>query len=272
MTTASAPNSRGKLGVVIRFKNSESTLPAVLEGLRRQTVQPDFVLAVNNQSADSSPALLRAAGATIVDWTEPYSHPKVLNFAFRHCPTEFVLVLSSHTVLEETNAVEKLLAAMADPRAACASGKWDDDPFYTDSIGWEELRRKGLKFCAIYSNSMGIVRRALWEQIPFDESLPTMEDGAWAVAQVKRGYVCRRLSQKFGYQRSGQSRDFIFAATTFRIAAQHGLPVAWLGVAATLRELIPLLLRPGGNQAARRSTLWSRLAARALWRFTGRPS
>ena len=119
---------RPTLGVVIRFKNSAATLPAVLTALRRQTLQPDLILGVNNQSADASPEILRRAGAKIIAWTQPYSHPRVLNFALRHCPTDLVLVLSSHTALQSPDAVEKLVAALHDPRTACASGKWDDDP------------------------------------------------------------------------------------------------------------------------------------------------
>ncbi len=241
---------RPSLGVVIRFSNSAVTLPTVLDALHCQTVQPNLIVGVNNQSTDASPELLRAAGAKIFDWTQPYSHPRVLNFALHHCPTDLVLVLSSHTVLESRDAIEKLVAAMDDPRTACASGKWDDDTYYSDVIDWQELQTKGLKFCSIYSNSMGILRRSLWARIPFDESLPTMEDSAWALEQVKRGYLCRRLGFAFSYQRSGQARDFIFAVVTFQLAARHRLSVTWLGVRTTLL----LLLRAAARRLIGRMT------------------
>lgn len=265
-------DSRPSLGVVIRFKNSAATLPGVLDALRRQTVQPDLIIGVNNHSSDTSPELFRAAGAKIIKWTQPYSHPRVLNFALHHCPTDLVLVLSSHSVLQSPDALEKLVAAMADPRTACASGKWDDDPFYSDAIDWQELQTKGLKFCSIYSNSMGILRRALWEQTPFDESLPTMEDGAWALEQVKRGYICRRLNFAFSYQRSGQARDFIFAAVTFKLARRHRLDVAWLGCPATIRKLCYTVAQKvfshagGGGHDVNRHC--HRLTAWFVWRFS----
>ena len=267
------PAARPTLGVVIRFKNSAATLPGVLDALRRQTVQPDLIIGVNNQSTDTSPALLRAAGAEIIEWTQAYNHPRVLNFALSHCPTDLVLVLSSHTVLQSPDAIAQLVAAMADPRTACASGKWDNDPFYSDAIDWQELQQKGLKFGSIYSNSMGILRRSLWEKIPFDETQPTMEDGAWAVEQVKRGFICRRLNFAFDYQRSGRTRGFIFAVITFRLAARHGLCVTWLGVSATLRELCRALARRGAGptqtQSDEAARLWQRLAAWSTWRFLG---
>ena len=265
------PPDRLTLGVIIRFKDSAATLPGVLDALRSQTVQPDLIVGVNNQSSDQSAALLQSAGARIIDWTEPYRHPRVLNFALRHCPTDLVLIVSSHTILEARDAIEMMVAAMADPRTACASAKWDDDPFYSDAIDWRELEAKGLKFASIYSNSMGILRRSLWEQVPFDESLPTMEDSAWALEQVKRGFICRRLNLAFDYLRGGPSREFTFAVITFQLAARHRLRVTWLGVPGTLRTLFPTLarcvFRPAGTATQEARILSQRLAAWSVWRF-----
>jgi glycosyltransferase involved in cell wall biosynthesis len=231
MIAAPRPSASGRptLGVVIRFRDSSQTLPSVIEGLNRQSLRPDLIVGVDSGSRDNSAALLRDAGARIIDWTQPYHHPRVLNFALRHCPTDLVVVLSSHTVLQSADALEQLARAMSDSQTACASAKWDADPFYSDNVTWQELQSKGLKFGSIYSNSMGILRRALWEQVPFDESLLTMEDGAWAVEQLKRGSSARRLDLQFTHLRAGKDRAYTFAVLTFRLAAQHGLRVAWLG-------------------------------------------
>lgn len=269
---------RPTLGVVIRFKNSAATLPAVLEALRRQTLQPDLILGIDNQSTDGSADLLRAAGAKVIDWTERYSHPRVLNFALRHCPTDLVLVLSSHTVLRSSDAIARLVAALSDPRTACASGKWDDDPFYSDAIDWAELQGRGLKFGSIYTNSMGILRRSLWEQHSFDESLPTMEDSAWALEQVRNGHICRRVTFDFSYGRSGQERFFVFALLTFKLAARHNLRVAWLGprqtatcLATSLANRLRTWLRSAEDDhefRLHRERLWAWLT----WRWRSLPA
>lgn len=232
-----------RVGVLIRFRNSAATLPAVLAALKAQTIQPDLIIGIDSGSTDGSPGLLTAAGAQVLRWTGAYHHAKVLNFGLARCPAELVLILSSHTVLESPDALAQLIAAMDDPRTACASGKWDADPFYTAAIDWPELQTKGLKFCSIYSNSMGILRRALWESAPFDERLVTMEDYAWALEQVRRGHLCRRLSFAFSYQRSNTRRDYAFAAITFHLARRHGLKVVWLGAKATLRALFTELFK-----------------------------
>lgn len=259
------------LGALIRFKNSAATLPDVIAALQGQTLRPEFILGIDSGSTDSSAALLAAAGAKILPWSEPYHHSKTLNFGLAHCPTERVLVLSSHTVLQSRHAIAKLNAALDDPRTACASGKWDTDPFYSDAITWDELRAKGLQLGSIYSNSFGLLRRSRWEEQPFDESLPTMEDYAWALAQVRRGYTCRRVNFRFRSARQAQPRDFIFTACAFRLAAQHGLRVRWLGrkesFLEVLRRLVRPFARPTPEERAASRLHWSRLLASLFWRF-----
>jgi glycosyltransferase involved in cell wall biosynthesis len=231
------------VGVLIRFSDSAATLPAVLNALQKQTLQPDQLLGVNSGGTDASPELLRAAGGQVVDWIPPYAHSAVLNFGLRFLTTDLVLVLSSHTVLESPESLAQMVAAMRDPAAACVSLAWDDDPFYSDAIRWAELQRKGLRFGSFYSNSMGMIRRRLWEAQPFDEDLPTAEDYAWSLAQMKKGHTCHRLHLPFSYRRGGTARDGEFAQVTFHLAKKHRLNVAWLGPKASLRELAQHRLR-----------------------------
>jgi glycosyltransferase involved in cell wall biosynthesis len=231
MTAAALPAThRPSVGVLIRFSTSAETLPEVLAALRRQTLWPDAILGVDSGSQDLSRQLIEAAGGTVVRWPHAYEHSKVLNFGLKHLDTDLVLILSSHTVLEDATTLARLVEAMRDPLTACVSLKWDADAFYSDAVTWQEVMAKGLKFGSIYSNSMGMIRRHFWTREAFDESLPTSEDYAWAISHLKSGHVCRRLSLPFRYKRSGHNRDYEFASIVFQFARQHGLKVAWLGV------------------------------------------
>jgi glycosyltransferase involved in cell wall biosynthesis len=242
---ARAADQRPTIGVLIRFANSVATLPRVLAALREQTCQPHEILGVANESTDGSCDLMHDAGARVIEWSGPYEHSKVLNFGMRHLTTDLVLVLSSHTVLESPDAIRQLVAAFDDPLVACASARWDDDPYYSDAVTWDELFEKGLRFGSIYSNSMGMIRRRLWEELPFDEAQLSSEDYAWAIHQIRRGGICRRLDFPFSYQRNGSRRDREFAEVTFRLARRHRLPVAWLGLAGSIRFLAGALFEEG---------------------------
>ena len=251
------------IGVLIRFANSASTLPRVLAALKQQTLQPHRILGVASQSTDGSRAMLIGAGAKVIEWTERYEHSRVLNFGLKHLDTDLVLVLSSHTVLESPQTLAFMVATMADERTACVSLKWDADPHYSNRIDWQELRTKGLKFGSIYSNSMGMIRRSLWQDVPFDESLPTAEDYAWVIEQVKRGHVCQRLALPFSYQRGGTSRDGEFARITFGLARRHGLKVTWLGVRHSLQAWITSLMHRPADARQHQARLGAWLLTRA---------
>jgi hypothetical protein len=130
-----------------------------------------------------------------------------------------------------------MVAAMGDPAAACVSLAWDDDSFYSDAITFAELQRKGLRFGSFYSNSMGLIRRRHWQKSPFDESIPTAEDYAWAIEQLKKGHTSLRLRLPFSYRRDGTSRVGPFARVVFQLARRHSLKVTWLGPFASLKLL-----------------------------------
>ena len=233
------------LAVIIRFKDSASTLPEVLAALRAQTVQPAQMIGVNSGSRDGSDVLIREAGGTVARWDAPYHHARCLNFGIAQCTAKWVLILSSHTVLRAPDTIAAMIAAMELSGTACVSGRWTAKDDWSDAITWPELQRTGLRFCSIYSNRFGMIRRELWEQRMFDETLVTMEDYAWALEQVRAGHTCRRLSFPFSYQRSAHNRDYTFAAVTFHLARLYGLRVGWLGWKGTIAALISGFFRRG---------------------------
>ncbi|MFC5453412.1 glycosyltransferase family 2 protein [Prosthecobacter fluviatilis] len=262
---------RPTLGILIRFKNSAATLPRVLHRLHAQTLRPHTILGVDTGSTDGSAALITQAGGSVVAWTQPYHHARVLNYGLTHLQTDLILVLSSHTTLDDDDALEQMCAAFENPRVACVSAKWDDDPYYSDAITWDELLVKGLKFGSIYSNSMGMIRRKAWEAVPFDETLLTAEDYAWAIEQLRLGHICKRLPLRFGYDRSGHDRTFEFAQLVFHFARRYKLHVAWLGATRSLQQMLKALVmpRPGMPSPAFH---YQRLKAWALMRFTAASS
>lgn len=233
-----APKQNPSVGILIRFSDSEETLPAVLAAISSQTHQPDQILGVANHSTDNSLRLLADAGARVIEWDAPYHHASVLNYGFGHLKTDLVLVLSSHTVLQSETVIEDLVECFSDERVACASAKWDNDPFYSNRVSWDELKTKGLRFGSIYSNSMGMIRRSCWVETSFDESIVTSEDYAWAIERLKRGEICCRTSFPFKHLREGKPRHHEFAKIVFRLARRHQLRVTWLGPRESIRQLL----------------------------------
>ncbi|GAA5115553.1 glycosyltransferase family 2 protein [Luteolibacter yonseiensis] len=242
-------NHTATVDILIRFKNSAATLPRVIEHLENQTYPPTNIIGVDTGSTDGSAEIIRRAGGTVVSWDAPYSHPKVLNFGLGYCRSELVVVLSSHTVLLSPDTIERMVAVMANPAMACVSAKWDDDPYYSDAISWDEMRAKGLKVGSIYSNSMGMLRHSFWQATPFDETMEGSEDYAWAISQLRLGHLCGRMDFPFDYLRSSNDRHHELARSAFLIARRNGLRPAWLGARCTFQNLIKAVL--SGDKEAR---------------------
>jgi hypothetical protein len=194
----------------------------------------------------------------------------VLNFAIDKVTTEFVLVLSSHTVLTDPEAIATMQGALEDDRVAAVSAVWDDDPFYGQRIDWESLNWHGIKFGSIYTNSIGMIRHAAWQDLPFDECFNGSEDFAWALERCRRGDVIVRLPLIFDYRRKGPAPLIHNSASVKRFARLYKLPLNWLGCRTAVSRLVAhlgrrCLGRPSDRAAAK--VIRQRLLGALFWRW-----
>jgi hypothetical protein len=256
----------------MRFRDSAATLPVVLDALFAQSRKPDLLIGVDNESRDGSRALLAARGAVFVDWHRPYHVSRVLNAGIAACPTDLVLVLSSHTRLPQPDTLARYEEALADPAVAAASHWSPACRRYRDRVTWSEIRAKGMTRGSIYSNSSGCLRRSCWQESPFDERIDwCAEDYEWILRQLRRGRACRLLAIERGYLRP-RTPPFIHLRTArmvHAIARRHGLRTAFgdgpeLGRALFwLAKTAGLSRRARVHAAAQVGWLWGR----ATWRW-----
>jgi glycosyltransferase involved in cell wall biosynthesis len=266
----SKASNMNKITALIRFKDSDATLETTLKSLDEQSIRVDRILAVDTGSSDRSRAILQQHGADIVHWTEPYHAAKVLNFGMSHCTTPYVLILSSHTAMQETDTIERLLPLVERKGSAAASIKWDDDPYYSDSITQEEIQQKGMKFGSIYSNSLGLLRHKLWQEYPFETQINGLDDYDWALHQLQAGYTVHRIDSKFSYRRSGHNRDLRSTGRCFMLADRYNLKVRWLGSRAALMTYVRLAPKALMGDALAKQTCtkcYNRLCGRLFWKF-----
>jgi len=258
------------LGVVIRFKDSAGTLPAVLAALATQSRPPDLIVGVDTGSRDGSSGLMRAAGAQVVAWTDHYSHPRSLNHGIAACATDLVLALSSHTVPDGATVLADMVAALADPAVVAVSHRPPACAVYPERIAWTDVVRLGLTWDSFYSNSSGMFRRADWQVTSFAPDTPIAEDYDWVLGRLRAGGVALSWDFPRRYLR-GTPRDdraYEMAKALTGIARRHGLRLrrGWgEEVGASLRAawwLAKTLGRDEEAQAVARSQrqrLWGRL-------------
>ena len=244
---------------VIRFKNSERTLPAVLAALAQQSRPVQRILAIDTGSTDSSRDILKQYNADIITWDQPYHHAKVLNFGLAQVDTERVLVLSSHTIIDSDSGLETLHAAVDDEGVCAASLCWEGCPETTTPHSWDSVSSSGLKFGSIYSNSLGLFEYAWWKRFPFNEQLNGVEDYYWALQCLQAGAAVHQRAIPTQYCRQGHNRLIAGTARIRWISKNTGIPIRWLGTRCALQKLAIHAL----------PSLWS-ASSRAEWGTVGR--
>ncbi len=262
-------------GLVMRVRNAAGSLPQVLAAVAAQHRQADRFIAIDNGSTDVSRDLVQRAGADLLTWDRPYHPPAVLNHAIGQCPTDLVMLLSAHTVLDDPTAFSRIEAAFAeDPALAGVCHREPEHAIYGDRLDLAMLRERGLTWFSPWSASSGALRRASWEAAPFDDRFHRTEDCAWILDQLAAGRAARLLDLGRRYLRASAPawHPLNTSRNLHALCHRYGLQLAGHSIGRDARELARggwWSLRSGFANEARRyaGARAQRLWGRASWRW-----
>ncbi len=122
-TPAPAPKySDGKLTVVVPAYNEAASIADTVKSLLNQTRKIDHVIVIDDYSTDDTGEIARRLGVTVVRPPKNTgSKAGAQNFAMTQVESEFTMAIDADTVLAP-DAIEKIMAAMEDPKVAAACG------------------------------------------------------------------------------------------------------------------------------------------------------
>lgn len=181
------------ISVVIRAKNESAWLNRCLTAIRNQ-ILPAEIVVVDNESSDGSAEISCRHGCTVLPMSDAeFSFGRALNRGLATSSGEYVAIISAHCVPLNDLWLHRLAAPMQDPLVAGVYGRQEPVPDSHDfdkrdlwtTFGVERrIQRKDFFF----HNANAMVRRSVWERIPFDETLSGVEDRAWAREVIAAGY------------------------------------------------------------------------------------
>ncbi|MDX9991338.1 MAG: glycosyltransferase family A protein [Anaerolineales bacterium] len=172
--------------IVIRAYNEARHLPRLLEGLRQQTVQDLELILVDSGSTDDTLKIAESFGAKIVQIAPAdFTFGRSLNLGIGAATRELVAIASAHVYPVYSDWLERLLEPFADPTVGLTYGKqrgaqtskFSEHQIFARWFADTSDLRQTHPFC---NNANAAIRRSLWEQNPYDESLTGLEDLAWA--------------------------------------------------------------------------------------------
>jgi len=173
--------------IVIRAYNEEKYIGRLLEGLRQQTLKDVEIILVDSGSTDQTVPIAESFGARIVRIpSAEFTFGRSLNFGLREATREFVVIASAHVYPVYPDWLESLLRPFAEGEQVAltygkqrgpVTAKYSEQQIYHQ---WYPDASNPSQTTAFCNNANAAIRKSLWEQNQYDETLTGLEDLAWA--------------------------------------------------------------------------------------------
>jgi rhamnosyltransferase len=172
--------------IVIRAYNEQAYLGRLLDGIAHQTIKNVQVILVDSGSTDRTVQIAKEYNAEIVSIDpQDFTFGRSLNRGVEKAKADSVVIASAHVYPVYPDWLEKLLEPFTDSKVALTYGKqrgsssshFSEKQIFSHWYPQDKQTEQRHPFC---NNANAAVRRALWVKQPYNESLPALEDLAWA--------------------------------------------------------------------------------------------
>jgi len=190
-----------KCSIVIRAYNEEKHITRLFEGIQMQTVGDVEVILVDSGSTDSTVAIAQEHRAKVVHiQPQEFTFGRSLNIGIRSASRELLVIASAHVYPIYPDWLERLLEPFKDPQVALAYGRqrgaettrFSEHQIFARWFPEHSDLRQTHPFC---NNANAAIRRPLWEQHPYDETLTGLEDLAWASWATREGHALAYVAE-----------------------------------------------------------------------------
>jgi rhamnosyltransferase len=174
---ASSMPSSPTVSVVIRCYNEAQHMGRLLSGIMQQTLRNVEIIVVDSGSTDGTLAIAAQYPVKILSIKpEEFSFGRSLNLGCAAATGEFIVIVSAHVYPVYQDWLEQLLAPFSDAQVALAYGKqrgnqttkYSEHQIFAKWFPEQSQPSQNHPFC---NNANAAVRRSLWQQLPYDETL-----------------------------------------------------------------------------------------------------
>ena len=190
-----------KCSIIIRAYNEENHIGRLLEGIQHQTLKDAEIITVDSGSADQTVAVAESFGARIlrIDPHE-FTFGRSLNIGVQSATRDLIVIASAHVYPVYPDWLELLLRPFEDKAVALTYGKQRGSVLAKFSEGqifrqWYPDVSRPRQETAFCNNANAAIRKRLWEENPFDETLTGLEDLAWAKWAKEKGYAIAYVAE-----------------------------------------------------------------------------
>ena len=175
-----------KISLVIRCYNEERHIGRLLDGVLQQTEKDVEIIVIDSGSTDNTRSIVSNYPAKLLHIPkEEFSFGRSLNIGCAAATGDIIVIASAHVYPTYMDWLERLVSPFTDPKIAVVYGRQRGDRTtrYSETQVLERWfpKQSNLNqdhpFC---NNANAAIRRCLWQQWEYDESLTGLEDTAWA--------------------------------------------------------------------------------------------
>jgi len=184
-----------KCSVIIRAFNEEKHIGKLLDGIAcRESQHTVEIILVDSGSTDNTVQIAEQKGALVVRIRpEEFSFGRALNLGCQQATGDILLFASAHVYPVYTNWIDRMLAPFDDAKVGLTYGrqignhlsKFSEQQLFAKWFPPVSNYNQLIPFC---NNANTAIRRSLWEQLAYDESLTGLEDLHWAGVIQQQGY------------------------------------------------------------------------------------
>ena len=183
------------ISVLIRTKNESDNIEALLQKIHSQKEVEFEIIVVDSESSDGTPDIAKRYTNNIftipqTDFTYGYS----LNYGISKSSGQFIAIISGDALPNSDYWLKELLAPFKNKLIGGVCGKQmpgtnahvsvlnDYQTTYPDFSRIQSV-------VPFFSNANSMIRKDLWEQTSFDETMIASEDVAWVKSVQSKGYL-----------------------------------------------------------------------------------
>jgi len=195
MATVTKDNPR--VSVVIRCYNEGKHIGRLLDGIAEQTIanQTEIVVVDSGSTDDTLAIAARHDVKLVTIEPEEFSFGRSLNIGVDAASGDYIAIASAHVYPVYRDWLERLVAPMErNERVALVYGKQRGNHVTKFSehrlfAKWFPDRSNPSQTTPFCNNANSAIRRSLWHDIRYDESLTGLEDLDWARRAIAEGFV-----------------------------------------------------------------------------------
>ena len=182
------------ISIVIRTRNEASWIGRCLAALKEQDYPDVEIIVVDNESRDDTLKLVNRFDCRLLTISErDFTPGRSLNLGISAARGDLIAMLSGHCIPMHDKWLRRLAVAFTGPEIAGVYGRQEPLPDTSDLDKRDLWTTFGLDRRVqvrdyFFHNANSMIRRDVWEAMPFSEHLSSVEDRDWAKRVLELGY------------------------------------------------------------------------------------